>query len=163
MEGKILLMQEIRLRLEKLTKENFDNFIVLYKKSIGSERSCYLDTTKINRLKEDAFSINPKYEAYLGGISLDWVAYAIIIKSYSTFTALPKLIIEEIFVVDNFRNLGIGTAMFEFCVRKAKKKSCGMIELTVPNKNEKAKFFFEFNGVIPVDTTYYQIDPFDTK
>src|SRR5271157_1016059 len=163
MEGNILLMQEIRLQIEKLSKENFDNFIDLRKRSLGSESSRYLDTAIINRLKEDAFSINHKYEVHLGKIGLDWVAYAIIIMSYSTFIALPSLSIDEIFVLDNFRSLGIGMAMFEFCVRKAKKRGCGKIELAIPNRNVKAKKFFEFNRAVPIDMTYYQIDPFDIK
>ncbi|WP_424028525.1 GNAT family N-acetyltransferase [Methanoregula sp.] len=156
-------MQEIRLQIEKLNKENFDNFIDLHKRYIESERTRYLDTTLINRLKKDAFLTNPKYEAYLGKIGLDWVAYVIIIISYSTFIALPSLSIEEIFVLNNFRNLGIGGALFEFCVRNAKKRGCGKIEISVPNRNEKAKFFFEFNRAIPIDITYYEIDFFDTK
>jgi GNAT superfamily N-acetyltransferase len=151
-------MQEIRLTIEKLNKENFGNFIDLNKKNEGLTGSQYLDTTKINRLKEDAFSSHPKYEAYLGRICVDWVAYASIVTSYSTFMALPKLVIEEIFVLNNFRNLGIGTAMFDFCVRNAKKRGCGIIELSIFN-NEKAKKFFDFNGAIPVDTTFYQINP----
>jgi len=156
-------MQEIRLYIEKLSKENFDNFIDLRTKFIGSDRTRLLDTTIINRLKDDAFSINPKYEAYLGKIGLDYVAYAAFKISYSTLMALPSFFLDEIFVVDNFRNLGIGMTMFDFCVRKAKKKGCGKIELAVPNQNEKAKFFFESNGAVPISMTYYQIDPLDIK
>ena len=156
------MQQEIRLYIEKLSKENFDNLIILRTKFIGSEITRHLDTTIINRLKEDAFSKNPKYEAYLGKIGVDWVAYIIIIMSYSTFMASPCLFIDEIFVLENFRSLGIGAAMLQFCVRKAKKRGCGKIEITVPNRNKKAKSFFEFNRAVPNDTTCYQIDPFDT-
>jgi ribosomal protein S18 acetylase RimI-like enzyme len=163
MERNIFPMKDIRLTIEKLNKENFDNFIDLIKKNTDLKESRYLNTAKINRLNENAFSSHPSYEAYLGRISIDWVAYASIVTSYSTFMALPKFVIEEIFVSQNFRNLGIGTAMVEFCIRTAKKKECGIIELSIPNNNKKAKNFFEFNGVIPIDTTYYQIDPYSTK
>jgi ribosomal protein S18 acetylase RimI-like enzyme len=162
MEGNILLM-EIRLYIEKLNKENFDNFIDLHTKYLGPERSRYLDTTIINRLKEDAFSINPKYEAYLGKIGVDWVAYAVIIISYSTVIALPSLSIDEIFVLNNFRSLGIGMSMFEFCARQAKKRRCGKIELEIPNWNTEAKKFFKFYRAVPIDTTHFQIDLSDIK
>ncbi len=154
------MQQEIRLYIEKLSKENFDNLIYLRTKFIGSE-TWHLDITVINRLKEDAFSKNPKYEAYLGKIGVDWVAYVIITMSYSTFMALPSIFVNEIFVLDKFRGLGIGRAMFEFCLRKAKKRGCGKIEIPVRNRNKKAKSFFEFNGAVPNDMTYYQMDPFD--
>jgi ribosomal protein S18 acetylase RimI-like enzyme len=163
MEGNIFPMQDIRLTIEKLNKENFDNFIDLIRKNTGSKESHNLDTGKINRLKENAFSSPPRYEAYLGRICVDWVAYASMVTSYSMVMALPRLVIEEIFVSQNFRNLGIGTAMVEFCIRTAKKKECEIIELSIPNNNKKAKNFFDFNGVIPVDSTYYQIDSYTTK
>jgi ribosomal protein S18 acetylase RimI-like enzyme len=117
----------------------------------------------INRLKEDAFSINPKYEAYLGKIGLDWVAYAIIIMSYSTFMALPDLSVEEICVLSDYRNLGIGAAMLRLCIRKAKKRGCGKINLVVPVGNKKSKNFFEFNGAVPANYIRYQIDPYASR
>ena len=156
-------MQEIRLQIEKLSEESFDDFIVLLKSCDESVRGRYLDTILINRLKEDAFSTNPKYEAYLGKIGLEWVAYLIMTTSYSTFSALPGLTIDEIFVLDDFRDLGIGVAMFEFCVRKAKKRGCGSIEMAVPARNKTARKFFESNGAVPVDMTCYRIGLLDTK
>ncbi|MGD0080285.1 MAG: GNAT family N-acetyltransferase [Methanoregula sp.] len=156
------MQQEIRLYLEKLSKENFDNLIDLRTKFIGSERTRCLDTSIINRLKEEAFSKDSKYEAYLGKIGVDWVAYVIITMSYSVFIALPSLSVDEIFVLDKFRGLGIGRAMFEFCLRKAKKRGCGKIEIQVPNRNKKAKSFFEFNSAVQSDVTCYKMDPFDT-
>jgi GNAT superfamily N-acetyltransferase len=163
MEGNNLPMQrEIQLYIEKLSQENFDNLMDLRTKFIGPDRTRYSDPSIINRLKEDAFSKNPKYEAYLGKIGVDWVAYVIITMSYSTIMALPCLSVDEIFVLDKFRSLGIGRAMFEFCLRKAKKRGCGKMKITVPDRNKKAKRFFEFNGAVPGDVTCYQLDPFDT-
>lgn len=151
-------MRDILLQIEQLNKENFDNFIDLLSRCRESNKIYSLDIPMINRLKEDAFSINPKFEAYLGKIGLDWVAYAIIIVSYSTFMALPDLSVEEIYVLGDYRNLGIGAAMLKLCARKAKKKGCGKIELTVPHRNKKIKNFFEFNGAVPTDRTCFQMD-----
>ena len=152
-------MQIIRLHREKLNEENFDNFIGLLTSSIELTKTRPLDNALINRLKEDAFSRNPKYETNLGRIDLEWVAYVITIMSYSTFMALPSLLIDEIFVLDNFKNLAIGITLLEFCKRKANKSGCGKIELLIPDWNKKSKLFFEFNGAVPVDTTCYQLDP----
>ena len=88
-------MQEIRLQIEKLRRENFENFISLLAGGDKSDPTRYLDTIIINRLKEDAFSTNPRYEAYLGKIGLEWVAYLIITMSYSIFAALPSLSLDE--------------------------------------------------------------------
>jgi GNAT superfamily N-acetyltransferase len=156
-------MREIRLQVEKLSEENFDNFVILLTRSRGMNKSRHPDLSIFDRLKEDAFSKNPHYEAYLGKIGPDWVAYVIFSKSYSTFAALPCLSIDEIYVLDDFRELGIGAAMFEFCVRKAKNRRYGKIEFWVPNQNKKAKNFFEFNGAVRVDSIRYQIDLSETK
>jgi len=157
------MQQEILLHIEKLTKENFDNFIDLLSECRESKKTRHLIITMINRLKKDAFSTSPKYEVYLGKIGVEWVAYIIIVMSYSTYIALPCLLIDELFVRENFRSLGIGAAMLQFCVRKAKKKGCGKIVLTVPARNKKAKNFFEFNEAVPIDSTCYQMDLFEIK
>ena len=156
-------MQEIRLLIEKLNDENFEDFIVLLKDSDESDRGRCPDNIMISRLREDAFSTNPKYEAYLGKIGLEWVAYLITTMSYSTFSALPGLTIDDIYVLDDFRELGIGKAMFEFCVRKARKRGCGSIEVAVPARNRIARKFFESNGAVPVDMSCYRIGLLDTK
>jgi GNAT superfamily N-acetyltransferase len=156
-------MKEIRLQVEKLSEENFDNFIILLMRGRGLDKTRYPDITILDRLKEDAFSKHPKYEAYLGQIGPDWVAYVIITRSYSTFLALPGLSIDDIYVLDDFRELGIGAAMFEFCIRKAKQRGCGKVDLGVPNRNKKAKKFFEFNGAVPIDLTRYHIDLTETR
>ena len=152
-------MREILLQIEQLNKDNFDNFIVLLSRCGESNKLRSLNPPLISRLKEDAFLLNPKYEAYLGKIGLDWVAYAIIVMSYSTFRALPDLSIEEICVLGDYRNLGIGAAMLKLCIRKAKKRGCGKINLAVPVGNKKSKNFFEFNGAVQADDVSYQIDP----
>jgi ribosomal protein S18 acetylase RimI-like enzyme len=156
-------VRDILLQIEQLNKENFDNFIDLLSRCRESNKTHSFDVPVINRLKEDACSINPKYEAYLGKIGLDWVAYAIIIMSYSTFMALPDLSVEEIYVLDNYRNLGIGAAMLKLCVRRAKKKGCGNVNLVVPVGNKKSKIFFEFNGSVPTNYISYKIDPYASK
>ena len=153
-------MLDIRLQIEKLNEENIDIFVDILTKRIESEKHCYPDTAILNRLKEDAISVNFKYEAYLGKIGVDWVAYIIFTMSYSTLVALPSLLIDDIFVLNNFRNMGIGRAMFEFCIRKAKKRGCAKIEVIISNRNRKAKKFFEFNRAVPTDTTRYEMDPY---
>ena len=146
-----------------MNKENFDSFIDLLSRCRESNKNHSLDIPMINRLKEDAFSITPKYKAYLGKIGLDWVAYAITIVSYSTFMALPDLSIEEVYVLGNYRNLGIGAAMLKLCVRKARKKGCGNVNLVVPVGDKKSKIFFEFNGAVPANYISYKIDPYASK
>ena len=69
----------------------------------------------------------------------------------------------SLFVLEDFRDLGIGFTLFEFCMRKAKKKGCGRIEVAVPGRNKKARKFFESNGAVPVNMTCYQISLLDTK
>jgi GNAT superfamily N-acetyltransferase len=156
-------MQEIRLQVEKLSPENFDHFVALLTRSRGLDKTRHSDIAILERLKEDAFSVNPKYEAYLGKIGVDWVTYVTVTKSYSTSSGLPGLSIDDLYVLDGFRDLGIGAAMFEYAVRKAKKRGCGRIDLDVPTRNKKARKFFEFNGAVAIDSTRYTMDLSDIK
>ena len=96
-------MQEILLHIEKMNKGNFDNFGSLFSKYRASEGIRMPDTTLLSRLREVAFSKNPAYEVYLGKIGLECVAYVIIMMSYSMVIASPILIVDELFVLEDFR------------------------------------------------------------
>ena len=146
-----------------MDKDNFDNFITLLTDSKESEKIRSLDLAIIKRLREDAFSTNPRYEAYLGKIGNEWVAYFITVISYSISLALPSLIMDEIFVSEKFRSMGVGAAMLNFCIRKAKKRDLCEIKIAVPARNKKAKKFFEYNDAFPTDLNCYKIDPSNTK
>ena len=84
------------------------------------------------------------------------VAFAIYFFSYSSFSGLPNLYLEDIFVRPAHRGLGLGSELFAFLARRA--GECGRMEWSVLNWNESAIAFYRRLGAEPVsDWTVFHL------
>lgn len=152
------------LQIEKINLQNFNEFLYLVEKLAEYEKLDPPDREAKNRLRKDAFSKNPKYEAYLAKIGDKYIAYLIFFMNYSSFLALPVLYLEDIFVLEKYRKRGIGQLLFNFCVKIAKERNCGRIEWHVLDWNKPGINFYEKNrGKHLSNWKYYRLtkDKFD--
>ncbi|HUS10144.1 MAG TPA: GNAT family N-acetyltransferase [Pyrinomonadaceae bacterium] len=86
------------------------------------------------------------------------VAFAIYFFSYSSFSGLPNLYLEDIFVRPAYRGLGLGKELFAFLARRAAERGCGRMEWSVLNWNESAIAFYRKLGAEPVtDWTVFHL------
>ena len=74
------------------------------------------------------------------------IGYLILLMTYSSFLAKPTQYIEDIFILKEYRQKGIGQKMFDFIKKLAKKRKCGRIEWTVLKWNKSAINFYNKNG-----------------
>ena len=85
-------------------------------------------------------------------------AFAIYFFSYSSFSGLPNLYLEDIFVRPAYRALGAGKELFAFLARRANERGCGRMEWSVLNWNEPAMGFYKRLGAHPVtDWTVFHL------
>ena len=77
--------------------------------------------------------------------------------TYSSFTALPTLYLEDIFVIRNSRQKGVGKALFNRCVQEARKHDCGKMEWAVLTWNKNAIDFYEKQGANKDDIFVYNL------
>jgi GNAT superfamily N-acetyltransferase len=96
-----------------------------------------------NRLLRDAFGINRRFDTFLACLHGKPVGYAIVFETYSSFRAQPTLYLEDIFILPEFRNLGVGAQLFDYCVSEAKRRKCGRFEWVVLDWNTNAIRFYE--------------------
>ncbi len=136
--------QDIRIR--RATLEDADTLIGLIEALAAYEELEGPDEAARARLVEHAFGPQPKFEAYLAEIADEPVAYAITFMSYSTFLAQPCLYLEDLFVLPNARQLGVGRALFQSLARIALERECGRFEWTVLDWNELALGFYRKLG-----------------
>jgi len=134
-----------KLKIEKINHENFNDFLYLIDKLAEYEKLDPPNMQAKHRLRVDGLHKNPKYEAYLANFSDNYVGYIIYFMNYSSFLALPILYLEDIFVLKDYRKMGFGQKLFNFCVRKAKEKNCGRIEWHVLDWNKIGIDFYEKN------------------
>jgi GNAT superfamily N-acetyltransferase len=100
------------------------------------------------RLIAHGFGDRPKFEAYLA----QWddapqpIGYAFVFETYSTFLARPTLYLEDLFVLPEYRQRGIGKALLRFCMALAQARDCGRMEWTCLDWNVKAQQVYEGMG-----------------
>lgn len=132
--------------IRRVTPENFDTFVYLIEKLAEYENLSPPDGEAKSRLRADAFSDNPRYEAYLGSIDGKPAGYITFYFTYSTFMAKPTLYLEDIFVLEEYRKRGLGKALFEFCRDVARQRDCCRIDWAVLTWNEPSIQFYEQRG-----------------
>lgn len=87
------------------------------------------------------------------------VGYALYFYSYSSFVARPTLYLEDLFVLDEYRKRGVGSALFRRCVEVAVTMKCGRMEWSVLTWNQKAIEFYERLGARRLsDWHVYRLD-----
>jgi GNAT superfamily N-acetyltransferase len=74
------------------------------------------------------------------------VGYAIFFHNFSSFTALPGIFIEDIYVKPHFRRKGFGKALFEFLAKLAVKRGCARLEWACLDWNAPSIAFYKKLG-----------------
>jgi len=144
--------------ITKVNAENFADFLGLITKLAEYENLAPPDQEAQLRLQGDCLSDKPKYHAYIGRLGEKPVAYIIYFFTYSSFLALPTLFLEDIFVLEECRRLGLGKKMFDFVKAAAKHEGCGRIEFTVLKWNTSAQVFYSKNGAKCLEWYFYRLD-----
>jgi predicted acetyltransferase len=147
-----------KLKFVKVVDNNFNDFVLLLDKMAIYEKHEPLDDEAKNRLKKDALSDHPKYEAYLFFIEQEPMGYTMFYMTYSSYLALPVLHVEDLFILVERRRKGYGEEVFRFCANKAKKKGCGRMEWTVFDWNEPAIQFYKKIKATALKKKYYRMD-----
>jgi GNAT superfamily N-acetyltransferase len=100
------------------------------------------DKSAQQRLLDDAF-VRRRFDVLMAEIDGRPAGYAVIFETYSTFLARPKLYLEDLFVLPDFRGKGAGMALIRACASEALKRGCVRMEWQVLDWNRKAMRFYE--------------------
>ena len=100
------------------------------------------DEAAQQRLLDDAF-VTRRFELLIAEVDGRAAGYAVIFETYSTFLAQPKLYLEDLFVLPDFRGKGAGLALMQACAREALARGCARMEWQVLDWNQKAMAFYE--------------------
>ncbi|MBA2861246.1 GNAT family N-acetyltransferase [Methanococcus maripaludis] len=101
-------------------------------------------------IKESLFGKKQYAEALIVEADLKPVGLVLFFHNFSTFLGKPGIYIEDLYIREEFRGIGIGRKTFEYLSNLAKERNCGKIEWTVLDWNPARKFY-EKMGAVPVD------------
>ena len=87
---------------------------------------------------------SPSYaEAVVAEVNGNIVGFALFFHNYSTFLTQPGIYLEDIFVLTEYRQQGIGKALLRKVAQIATERDCGRLEWSVLDWNEPAIGFYK--------------------
>jgi ribosomal protein S18 acetylase RimI-like enzyme len=79
------------------------------------------------------------------------VGMALYYRSFSTWTGLPGIYLEDLYVRPSHRGLGLGKALLACLASTAVEEGCARLEWSVLDWNEPAIAFYRSIGAVPTD------------
>lgn len=125
------------------TLSNLIRELAVYEKL---EDVCVVDETKMQSalLTKTAYALL----AEVDGIAVGYVVYYF---TFSTFTGLPSLYLEDLYVKPAFRSQGIGTSFFNKIATIATHKNCQRIDFTCLKWNTNSLKYYQSLGAAVMD------------
>ncbi|HEV7744197.1 MAG TPA: GNAT family N-acetyltransferase [Pyrinomonadaceae bacterium] len=108
-----------------------------------------LSITK-DRLNALLFGPQPGAEVLIAYLGEEPAGFAMYYFSCSSYTGLPNLYLEDIFVTPAYRGSGVGKKLLASLALRANERGCGRMEWCVLSWNESAVGFYERLGAAPV-------------
>lgn len=110
-------------------------------------------------LRAHLFGSRPFAEALIAERDGQPAGFALFFGTYSTFRGQPGMYLEDIYVREEQRGKGVGTALLAAVARLAVERGCGRMEWSVLDWNKPAVEFYSSHGARPLDDwTVYRID-----
>ena len=153
----------IQYNIRFATEKDVSVIFSLVKKLAEYEKLSQEVTASIDLFLDNGFGNTPYYKCLLavGGEKADprYLGFALYFFTFSTFKAKPTLYLEDLFVLLEFRGLGIGKSMLIRLAEIAREKHCGRMEWAVLDWNEPAIEFYKKIGAKPLDDwTVFRLD-----
>lgn len=137
-------MPEITIR--RAAAEDAQTMVTLLTALAEYERLTPPDSAGRARLSAEMASANPRFEAYLAESGCKAIGYAVVFETYGSFMAKPKLYLEDLFILPEYRGRGAGKALFQAMVEQARIRGCAKMEWTALDWNTSAHDFYRKMG-----------------
>lgn len=98
-------------------------------------------------------------EVIIGELEGRPVAFALFFHNFSTFLGKANLYLEDLFVDEGCRGLGLGKVMFSCLAKIAVERGCERLDWWCLNWNEPSISFYKGMGAVPMsDWTVYRLE-----
>jgi len=104
------------------------------------------DAAAKERLRTGLFDGRLGMFTLLAEVDGEAAGYAVAYEMYSTFEGLPKMFLEDIFVVEQHRGTGAGYALFREVAAEARRRGCCEMEWQVLTWNQRSIDFYDRLG-----------------
>ncbi|MGQ9589625.1 MAG: GNAT family N-acetyltransferase [Planctomycetota bacterium] len=110
-------------------------------------------------LRRQLLSPRPPFECWLAEVGGEPAGFALFFRNYSTWRGREGIYLEDLYVAEKFRGMGVGAELFRAVARVAHERGAGRLELSVLDWNESAIAFYRAFGAKPLgEWTTYRLD-----
>ncbi len=117
------------------------------------------EVTATEDLLHESLFIKNQAEVIIGELKGKPVAFALFFHNFSTFLGKANLYLEDLFVDDSCRGMGLGKVMFSCLAKIAVERGCERLDWWCLDWNEGSIAFYLSMGARPMsDWTVYRVD-----
>ena len=110
------------------------------------------------KLLEEWIFDKGRAEVLLASYKGEPAGFALYFHNFSTFLGRAGIYLEDLFVKQEYRDLGIGTALLKKLAETAVTEGCGRLEWSCLDWNEPSIGFYKSLGAVPMDDwTVYRV------
>lgn len=131
--------------IRKATSEDMGGVLRLIKELAVFEKEPDAVILTENDLIKEGFGTNPSFQCFVAEQDQEVVGMALVYERFSTWKG-KTVHLEDLIVRENFRNKGIGKALFLQVMKYAKSKGVQRVEWVVLDWNTNAISFYEKAG-----------------
>lgn len=139
------------LTIRFATRDDVPELLALIRQLAAYERKADKVITTEADLLRDGFGPQPKFRALLAEWDGQAAGYASTFYFYSTYQGRPAIFIEDLFVIDRFRDQGIGKSLLSSIAKLAINEGCFGLRWEVLDWNRPAIAWYEKLGATFLD------------
>jgi GNAT superfamily N-acetyltransferase len=140
------------------TAEDGDTLIRLITGLLTYEHLPAPDEVASARIRAD-LAAGERFTAWIAEVEGEAAGYALVFEAYSTLSGLPRLYLEDIFVLPEYRSHRAGYALIREVAREAERRNCTVLEWEVLDWNRLALDFYDrIGGEHQKEWLNYRID-----
>ena len=134
------------LTIRPATRQDIPQILRFIRALADYEREPDAVTATEADLDRDGFGPNPLFFCLLAEADGQPAGFAFYFLNYSTWLGRPGIHLEDLFVLPEFRGLGIGKALFQQVARIALEQNCARLQWDVLDWNTPAIDFYLAQG-----------------
>lgn len=138
------------LRVTEATEKEVPLILQLIRDHAEYEKALDRLSVTEDRLNALLFGAQPGVEVLIAYLGEEPAGFAMYYFSCSSYTGLPNLYLEDIFIRPAYRGSGVGKRLLASLALRASERGCDRMEWCVLNWNESAIGFYERLGAVPI-------------
>jgi GNAT superfamily N-acetyltransferase len=149
-------MEDFRIRFAQ--KEDV-GLILTFIKELAEYEKLSNEVVANEEILLDSLFVKHQADVIIGEFKGKPVGFALFFHNFSTFLGKANLYLEDLYIKEEFRGLGLGKIMFACLAKIAIERNCGRLDWWCLDWNEPSIKFYKKMGAKPMDEwTVYRVD-----